>query len=87
MDIQELRTQIDNIDDQLVKLFVERMEVAEKIGLCKKANGIPILDTTREEAKLQEIAAKAGPEMADYTCCLYKTLFELSRQYQNEVIK
>ena len=33
MDIQELRTQIDNIDDQLVKLFVERMEVAEKIGL------------------------------------------------------
>lgn len=87
MDINELRMQIDSIDDQLVRLFVQRMALAKEIGLYKKANAIPVLDATREEAKLREIAAKAGPDMANYACSLYKALFDLSRQYQNEVIK
>ena len=87
MDINELREQIDTVDDQLVRLFVQRMALAKEIGLYKKANAIPVLDATREEAKLQEIAAKAGSDMANYACCLYKMLFGLSRQYQNEVVK
>ena len=32
MDIQEFRQEIDAIDDQLVKLFGQRMEVAAKIA-------------------------------------------------------
>ena len=44
MDMNELRSQIDNIDDQLVKLFVERMDIAEKIGAYKKANNLPVFD-------------------------------------------
>ena len=84
MDINELRMQIDAIDDQLVKLFVARMAVSEKIGAYKRANGLPVLDAAREEAKLQDIAAKSGPEMAGYTCALYNKLFELSRLYQKE---
>lgn len=87
MDINELREQIDTVDDQLVRLFVQRMALAKEIGLYKKANAIPVLDATREETKLQEIAAKAGSDMANYACCLYKMLFDLSRQYQNEVVK
>ena len=43
MDMNELRQQIDSIDDQLVQLFVERMNVAEKIGVFKKSNGIQML--------------------------------------------
>ncbi len=87
MDINELRKQIDAIDDQLVRLFVQRMEVAQQIGAYKIANGLPVLDATREEGKLQDIAAKISPEIADYACELYKKLFELSRQYQKEVTK
>lgn len=83
MDIKELRKQIDTIDDQLVELFVRRMQVAQEIGAYKKENHLPTLDPAREEAKLREIAEKVDPEMAQYTVDLYKVLFSLSRDYQN----
>ena len=84
MDLNELRLQIDQIDDQLVALFGERMEVAAKIADYKKQNRIPIYVPARERAKLQDVANKAGPEMANYTRVLYSMLFELSRSYQSK---
>ena len=84
MDLNELRLQIDQIDDQLVALFGERMEIAAKIADCKKQNGTPIYVPARERAKLQDVANKAGPEMANYTRVLYSMLFELSRSYQSK---
>ena len=41
MDIQELRGKIDAIDDQLVKLFAQRMAVAAQIADYKKAVDSP----------------------------------------------
>jgi len=84
MDIGELRQEIDQIDDKLVALFGARMEVAAKIADCKKQEGIPIFVPARERAKLQDVAEKAGPEMANYTRVLYSMLFELSRSYQSK---
>ena len=84
MDLNELRSEIDSIDDQLVKLFGQRMEVAAQIADYKKANNLPILMPVREREKLQDVAEKAGPEMANYTRVLYSMLFELSRSYQSK---
>ncbi len=84
MDIKDYRQEIDEIDDRLVKLFGKRMEVAAKIADYKKENHLPILVPAREREKLQDVAAKAGPEMAGYTRVLYSMLFELSRSYQGK---
>ena len=84
MDLKELRGQIDEIDDEIVNLFCRRMHVAARIADYKKANGLPILMPGREREKLQDVAQKAGPEMAAYTRTLYSMLFELSRSYQNK---
>ena len=84
MELKELRQEIDKIDDSLVELFRARMEVAAKIADCKKEEGIPILVPAREREKLQDVAQKAGPEMANYTRVLYSMLFELSRSYQSK---
>lgn len=84
MDIQELRGQIDNIDDELVKLFGKRMEIAAQIADYKKENNLPIFVPAREREKLLDVATKAGPEMENYTRVLYSMLFELSRSYQSK---
>ncbi len=84
MDIQELRGEIDRIDDDLVKLFTQRMEIAAQIADCKKAENLPIFVPSREREKLADVAKKAGPEMANYTRVLYSMLFELSRSYQGK---
>ena len=84
MDLKDYRKEIDAIDDQLVQLFGQRMEVAAKIADYKKEQGLPILVPAREREKLADVAAKAGPEMANYTRVLYSMLFELSRSYQSK---
>ena len=84
MDITELRGQIDAIDDQLVQLFAQRMDVAAQIADYKKEQNMPIFVPAREREKLMDVAAKAGPEMANYTRVLYSMLFELSRSYQSK---
>lgn len=82
MDLKELRTQIDRIDDSIVELFCRRMEVSSQIAAYKKANNLPILVPAREQEKLADVAQKAGAEMAEYAKALYETLFTLSRNYQ-----
>ena len=84
MELKDLRSEIDEIDDQLVKLFTKRMEVSAKIAGVKKEKSLPIFVPAREREKLADVAEKAGPEMANYTRVLYSMLFELSRSYQGK---
>ncbi len=84
MDLTDLRQEIDKLDDELVRIFGQRMEVAAQISDYKKEHNLPILQPARERSKLQDVAKKAGPEMANYTRVLYSMLFELSRSYQSK---
>ena len=84
MDLSELRGQIDAIDEELVRLFVKRMEVSAGVADYKKANDMPIFVPAREREKLLSVAQMAGPDMANYTRVLYSMIFELSRSYQSK---
>jgi len=84
MEISELRTQIDQIDHQLVELFTQRMGLSAQVADYKKANHLPIYVPAREREILQKVAELAGPDMANYTRVLYSMLFELSRSYQSK---
>ena len=84
MDISQLREQIDTIDDEIVRLFCQRMDVAAQIADYKKENKMPIFVPAREREKLVDVAQKAGDEMANYTRVLYSMIFELSRSYQSK---
>lgn len=86
MDISELRKAIDKIDDELVKLFAERMEVAAKIADYKQKNNMQVLDAKREREKLNDVLTKAPENMKSYTSVLYSLLFELSRAYQGKLL-
>lgn len=45
--LEELRVQIDKIDDQLVDIFEKRMKIADQIGQYKKDHNLAILQTKR----------------------------------------
>jgi len=84
MDLKDFRSQIDEIDNALVDLFVKRMKISEQVADYKKANNMPIYVPAREREILKDVAEKAGPEMANYTRVLYSMIFELSRSYQSK---
>ena len=54
-DLTKLRDQIDTIDDQIVKLFEERMAVSEGVAAYKRGVGKPVLDKEREKIKIEKI--------------------------------
>ena len=87
MDLQEIRRNIDRIDQELVDLFCRRMELAAQVAAYKKENNMAIFVPEREQQILDAIAEQAGPEMAAYVRKLYASLLELSKDYQSEVIK
>jgi chorismate mutase len=58
--IQKLRKKIDEIDESILRLLGERSEICRSIGLLKKEQGMPILDTYRENEVFSNIRAKAS---------------------------
>lgn len=57
--IDDLRQQIDELDNELLKLLGRRMQVAERIGEYKKRNNIAILQTSRWNEILDQVMLKA----------------------------
>jgi chorismate mutase/prephenate dehydratase len=83
MTLEELRGQIDVIDETILKAFQERMDVVAQVANAKKEGDLPVLDVARERQKLADITAKLPPEMEQYGYSLWSMLFEISRSYQS----
>lgn len=69
MDITELRTQLDRVDRDLVRLAAERQRIVAEIGRSKRGSGRALRDFRREKEVLDNVrghAREAGidPELA-----------------------
>lgn len=84
MELEDLRNQIDAIDDELERLFIKRMAISAQVADYKRERNLPIYVPARERQILHEVGKKAGPEMESYARVLYSMIFELSRSYQNK---
>ena len=82
MELNQLRTKINEIDEEILNLFLRRMEVAGQVAEYKKARHLPIYQPQREEEILKKVEEKAGPEMGGHARALFATLMELSKDIQ-----
>ena len=86
--LEELRVEIDRIDQQMVQLFEERMQVVAEVMAVKKAAGLPILDASREEAVVAKNTTRlSDPALADYYERLIRQMMALSREYQAKLME
>jgi len=86
MDLQELRREIDRIDDELIRLLQKRMDVSANIAKYKKQNNIPVYDPAREQQKLQDLSDNLNERYKTYIIELYSLIFELSRTEQGKIM-
>ena len=83
-ELEDIRRDIDRIDSEIVRLFLERMDCAERVADYKAAHGLPVLDRSRERALLAQRAGQVPPEMRTYVEVLFQLLIEASRNRQGK---
>ena len=85
MNLDIIRQEIDQIDDQIVKLLEERMHLVEGVVAYKKASGKPILDSKREEVILGRVSDRVeNPVYKDTILATFKDILKNSRAYQEQ---
>ena len=84
MELNELRNEINRIDDELLELFLKRMDVAEQVADYKREHDLPIYQPQREREVLKKVADKAGEDKSGYARVLFSMLMELSKSSQNK---
>ena len=59
-DLKQLRSKIDDVDDQILHLLLERVKICEAIGSAKKENALPVRDAEREAQVYRRIRERAA---------------------------
>lgn len=81
--LNELRKQIDTIDQQIAELYNERLLLCESIGEIKKQYNLPILDTSRELEVIKNNSSYVNEKYRDS----YKNVIQLIMDESKKVQK
>ena len=87
--IEQLRSQIDVIDENLLMALGDRMEISRKIGEFKKAHNIAIVQTSRWDSILSSMIEKGKdyglPE--EFVTAFFTAIHEASVAEQNKILE
>lgn len=87
--INVLRKQIDEVDEQLLTILAKRMRISKEIGTYKKEHNMPILQSGRYNDILEN-RAKQGAALdlsAEFVTEIMKAIHEESVKIQMEIMK
>jgi chorismate mutase-like protein len=86
--LDDLRNDIDRVDEVLVRLLNERARVACEIGRIKKEQGIEVYQPEREKQVLAHVRgiAAEGPLGADAIARLFERIIDEARRLERRLI-
>ena len=83
MTIDMLRQEIDRLDDDLLRIFNQRADLALRIGHIKKTVGLPVYDPGREKNIFNRMkAANPGPLDDQAIVRLFERVIDESRRLE-----
>jgi chorismate mutase len=88
MTLDDLRRDIDRVDEVLVRLLNERARCVCEIGRLKKEKGIEIYQPDREKQVLQHVreVATEGPLGPDAVARLFERIIDEARRLERRVV-
>ena len=86
--LDDLRNDIDRVDEVLVRLLNERARVACEIGRLKKDLGVEVYQPEREKQVLAHVrgVAAEGPLGADAIARLFERIMDEARRLERRVV-
>ena len=88
MTLEDLRRNIDRVDEVLVRLLNERARCACEVGRLKKELGVDVYQPEREKAVLQHVrdVAAEGPLGPDAIGRLFERIIDEARRLERRVV-
>lgn len=81
------RDLIDSIDNQIIELYVKRMEIVKEITKLKRENDLPVLDQNREKIMLEKNLEKIkNDEFKKYYKDVLEGFLKASKEMQKDII-
>ena len=81
--IKDLRAHINSIDDELLKLLLQRFDLVKKIGAIKGELEIKIVDSSREEEIINRLSLRSiGKIKRDDRASIFRPIYEVSKKFQ-----
>lgn len=81
--LEQYRTQLDELDRQIIELLDKRFDVTRQIGEYKQANNVQVFDENREQLiinKIKDYDLVYEQQVID----VYQNLMEVSKRQQHE---
>lgn len=86
--LQEARARITQLDDEMARLFVCRMEAAAQVAAYKQERGLPIFDGAREKEVLERGSARVSdPVLREHYVRFLQNNMDLSKEYQRQLLE
>ncbi len=80
--LEGVRTEIDDLDNQILKLLNDRIQCVMEVKKIKMENNFAIVDESRQERILQRLKSKIDEEHHDYIDLIYEIIFRYSYELQ-----
>ena len=88
MDLSEIRLELDKIDEQIVKLYEERVELCRQVADYKIKTGKRVFDKEREQQKLSTLSALTHSDFnAQGIREIFEQIMSISRKLQYQILK
>lgn len=88
MELQEIRDEIRQIDEEMAELFCRRMEAVRKVAAYKNRRGLPILDREQEARVIDGRSALIkDPELRPFYIEFLKDVMKVSKHWQQYLIQ
>lgn len=87
-DLELIRNEINSIDEEIIELFIRRMEAVRKVAEFKINNNIQVMDETRERFILNKYTKDVkDEELKSEIIDFLQSVLAISRKAQDEIIK
>ncbi len=86
MNLDELRQEIDGLDQTIFDTFTTRMELCKQVAAYKIQNDMPVFQTAREDAVIEKARGRVPEELSDSAALLSRTVMDISKHLQYKQI-
>lgn len=86
--LEEARQIINQVDEKMIELFIQRMTAVKQVAQYKLENKLPVLDSSREgEIKAKNLKLLKNAELEKFYLEFFDGVLRSSKDYQYDLIE